>query len=157
VNLKNLLKSVAHNVGVTVVSFAFAGVGFLFDRLLGITAILAAAATVAGAVLVALGFALRVWAIYDFYERRMKVISLVPQKSLITTGPYRISRNPLYLGGNVFMFLGAALILGTTMGLILTVAHWVPMDLMVRREERQLAKEFGDEWTSYRNQVRRWI
>jgi Phospholipid methyltransferase len=56
---------------------------------------------------IAIGFLLRVWATFHFYEQHMKVISLVPQKKLITSGPYRFSRNPLYLGGNVFIFFAA--------------------------------------------------
>jgi hypothetical protein len=48
-----------------------------------------------------------VWATYHFYQHRMRVIWLVPQDALITTTPHRISRKPLYLGGNVLIFLGA--------------------------------------------------
>jgi len=40
-----------------------------------------------------------------FYEQHMSVIRLEPQKELFTAGPYGFSRNPLYLGGNVFIFL----------------------------------------------------
>jgi protein-S-isoprenylcysteine O-methyltransferase Ste14 len=56
--------------------------------------------------LLALGFLLRVWATVYFYRHSMRVISLEPQTALITSGPYRFSRNPLYLGGNVFIFFG---------------------------------------------------
>ncbi len=78
-------------------------------------------------------------------------------RKLITSGPYRISRNPLYLGGNVFIFFGAALVLGSPSALILIALHLPLMDLFIRREERQLERTFGQEWMQYKNQVRRWI
>jgi protein-S-isoprenylcysteine O-methyltransferase Ste14 len=114
-------------------------------------------ATAAAWVLIIIGFLLRVWATFLFYEQRMKVISLVPQKRLITTGPYRFSRNPLYLGGNGFIFAGAALFLGSPGGLILTAAAVVAAEVMIRREEKQLEHDFGEEWLRYRRQVRRWL
>src|SRR6185437_44180 len=43
--------------------------------------------------------------------------------------------NPLYLGGNVFVFFGAALLLGTPIGIFLTAAHLPLVDLFIRREE----------------------
>src|ERR1700756_4391778 len=70
-------------------------------------------ATAVGGLLLSLGFFLRIWATFYFYEHRMKVISLEPQKALITSGPYGFSRNPLYLGGNVFIFFWAALLFGS--------------------------------------------
>ena len=87
----------------------------------------------------------------------MNVIVLSAQNYLITDGPYRFSRNPLYLGGNVFIFLGTSLVLGTLGGIVLTVIHWPLMELMVWREERQLEAAFGDEWRQYKERVRRWI
>jgi len=87
----------------------------------------------------------------------MRVISLETQKALITSGPYRFSRNPLYLGGNVFIFIGAALIFGSTTALIATAIHIPLIDLFIRREERQLERVFGEAWHSYRKQVRRWL
>ncbi len=73
--------------------------------------------------LLALGFLLRVWATVHFYGHKMRVISLEPQKTLITSGPYRFSRNPLYLGGNVFIFFGAALLFGSPTALFATAIH----------------------------------
>ncbi|HEX4748676.1 MAG TPA: isoprenylcysteine carboxylmethyltransferase family protein [Bryobacteraceae bacterium] len=114
--------------------------------------------TIAAALaLLTAGFLLRVWATYLFYERRMKVISLVPQKQLITSGPYRFSRNPFYLGGNVFVFLGASLFIGSPTGIVLTAVSILVADLMIRREEKQLAQEFGEDWVRYAKSVRRWL
>ena len=87
----------------------------------------------------------------------MKVISLVPQKKLITSGPYRFSRNPLYLGGNVFIFLGAALFLGSPAGIFLTAINILIVDIWIRREEKQLERDFREEWVYYKSQVRRWL
>jgi protein-S-isoprenylcysteine O-methyltransferase Ste14 len=87
----------------------------------------------------------------------MKVIVLSAQQSLITDGPYRFSRNPLYLGGNVCMFLGATLIVGSPSGIVLIIAQLPLVDIMIRREEKQLEKKFGDEWIRYARKVRRWL
>jgi protein-S-isoprenylcysteine O-methyltransferase Ste14 len=107
----SLLKSILHNIGVLIVGLGFAYLGTRVDLLLGIRRFHSFLTTTAGWLLLIIGFLLRVWATFHFYQQRMKVISLVPQRTLITSGPYRFSRNPLYLGGNVFVFFGAALLL----------------------------------------------
>jgi len=104
-----------------------------------------------------IGFLTRVWATFYFYKERMKVISLSPQRTLITSGPYAFSRNPLYLGGNVFVFLGAALLFGSLAAVLITLIHFPFIDLFVRREEKQLERDFGDDWLQYRRRVRRWL
>jgi protein-S-isoprenylcysteine O-methyltransferase Ste14 len=152
-----LLKSLLHNAGVAAVGFVFALLGRGLDSMFGIAAFHAIPITVLGCLLLTVGFLLRVWATFHFYERRMRVIFLEPQNSLITTGPYRFSRNPLYLGGNLFIFLGAVLVLGSPSGIVLTALNLLLVDLMIRREERQLAQKFGDEWVGYKNRVRRWL
>ena len=100
----SLLKSILHNIGVVIVGLGFAYLGTRADLLLGIRRFHSFVTTRAGWLIVIIGFLLRVWATFHFYQQRMKVISLVPQQALITSGPYRFSRNPLYLGGNVFVF-----------------------------------------------------
>jgi protein-S-isoprenylcysteine O-methyltransferase Ste14 len=152
-----LLKSLLHNVGVVLVSLGFAYLGTIVDSLLGIPGFSSPLAVGFGILLIALGFLLRVWAVVHFYNRRMRVISLEPQGSLVTTGPYRYSRNPLYLGANVFCFFGSALLLGSPTALIMTVLHIPFVNLMIRREEGQLERKFGDEFRAYKKQVRRWV
>jgi protein-S-isoprenylcysteine O-methyltransferase Ste14 len=153
----NLFKSLLHNIGVVLVGLGITGIGAELDSLLGIRRFHSVIAIFAGVVLLTAGFLLRVWATFLFYERRMKVISLKPQKALITSGPYRFSRNPLYLGGNVFIFFGAASLVGSPVALFITLIHLPFVDLFIRREERQLEKDFGEAWISYKNHVRRWI
>lgn len=153
----NLTKSVLHNVGVVAVGFVFALLGRGIDFLFGVSEFHTISMSISGWVCVAIGFLIRVWATYFFYQRRMAVISLTPQKHLVTSGPFRFSRNPLYVGGNLFVFLGAVLVLGSPSGIVLTAINLLAVDFMIRREEKQLAQEFGKEWTEYRQQVRRWL
>jgi len=152
-----LLKSILHNVGVVLVGFALACLGKVVDSIFGLPAFASAFMTAAGWLLVAAGFLLRVWATFHFYTHNMRVISLEPQSALITSGPYRFLRNPLYLGGNVFIFFGAALILGSPTAVFATAIHLPLMDRFIRREEEQLERTFGQEWQSYKQRVRRWL
>ena len=153
---KSVFKSILHNIGVVAVGFIFAFIGVGMDKLFGLSAFHSNYVVALGSVLIAIGFLLRVWAAYLFYEQR--VIRLFTQAHLITDGPYRFTRHPLYLGGNVFIMLGAALVLGTPGGVILTVLHWpLVMNPMAKREERQLDQTFGDEWRACAKRTRRWI
>ena len=153
----SLLKSILHNIGVVAVGFGVAFAGTRLDTLLHISGFKFFVTTVAGWLLASAGFLLRVWATFHFYEYRMKVISLKPQKVLITSGPYRFSRNPLYLGGNVFIFFGAALLSGSPSGLFITAIHLPLVDLFIRREEKQLERSFGEEWIQHKKRVHRWL
>jgi protein-S-isoprenylcysteine O-methyltransferase Ste14 len=153
----NLFKSLLHNVGIVILSLALAYVGTVIDSLLGLPSLSSTPAATVGIVLLSLGFLLRLWAVVHFYNHRMRVISLEPQGSLVTAGPYRYSRNPLYLGANVFCFFGAALLLGSLTALVMTAVHIPFVNLYIQREERQLEQKFGDRFRVYKKQVRRWL
>jgi protein-S-isoprenylcysteine O-methyltransferase Ste14 len=75
---------------------------------------------------------------------------------LVTTGLFRISRNPIYLGVATTL-LGVVLCAPTWLGLALWIAAGVAGNVYVRSEERFLAASFGDAWTEYRRRVRRWL
>lgn len=83
-----------------------------------------------------------------------------PYKSvttIVTSGPYRFSRNPIYLGF-VCLLIGFSLAFRTYWGLILSPLFIVLMDtLVVRHEEAYLQAKFGDVYTSYKSRVRRWL
>jgi len=155
--LLSILKSLLHNVGVTIMGISLAFVGTRFDALLDVKRFQSALTLIGGGLLLVAGFLLRTWAAFYFYKYQMKVIVLAPQRMLITSGPYRWSRNPLYLGGNVLIFFGAALLLGSPSALVITALHLPLVDLFIRREERQLQRTFGEQWLQYKQRVPRWI
>jgi protein-S-isoprenylcysteine O-methyltransferase Ste14 len=155
--ITNLVRSILDNTGVVLIGFSLALVGTQIDSRLGLSSLSSGFAIVVGCLLFAIGFLLRVLATFYFYEHQAHVISPAPQQSLIMTGPYHFSRNPLYLGGNVFIFFGAALSLGSPSTLAITAVHLPLVDLFIRRQERQLEANFGEAWERYRNRVRRWI
>ena len=152
-----IVRSVLHNVFVTAVGLVVAFAGTKLDELLGIAGFQSTASIAVGSILLVIGFLMRFWATYYFYENRMRVIALVPQEVLLTSGPYRYSRNPLYLGGNVFIFFGASALLGSPAALAITALHLPFVDLFIRREESQLEQRFGDDWVRYKRSTRRWI
>src|SRR5215831_16604843 len=155
--LVNLLKSILHNIGVVIVGLGIAYLGTRVDAFLGVPAFASPLVKAAALLLLALGFLVRVWATVYFYAHKMRVIALEPQKTLITSGPYRFSRHPLYLGGNVFIFFGAALLFGSPTALCTTAMHLPLMDRFIRREEEQLERDFGEAWQRYKQRVRRWV
>ena len=94
----NLLKSTLHNLGVVIVGLGVAYLGRMVDLLFSVSPFVSPLAQAGGWLLLVLDFLLRLWATFYFYVHKMRVISLEPQTTPITSGPYRFSRNPLYLG-----------------------------------------------------------
>ncbi len=81
----------------------------------------------------------------------------LPATSLVVTGPFRFSRNPMYLG-RTLLYLGLALLANA----LWVLAALVPVLAIIRygvieREERYLDRRFGDAYRQYRTLVRRWI
>ena len=76
---------------------------------------------------------------------------------LVRSGPFRFSRNPIYLG-MVLILSGAALALGSaTPWLIIPVFIGVLAQQVIAGEERKLTAEFGAEYLEYCTRVRRWL
>jgi len=77
--------------------------------------------------------------------------------ALITTGVYKYSRNPMYLG-TVLILIGVALLMGSLSPCIIIPGFIFIMDrLFIRAEEGMLNAQFGDAWTAYKAKVRRWL
>ena len=82
---------------------------------------------------------------------------LQPATSLVITGPFRFSRNPLYLSLTI-LFAGLSLVVNTLWGFIALVPVLVVLHFgVILREERYLEAKFGESYRQYRSQVRRWF
>jgi protein-S-isoprenylcysteine O-methyltransferase Ste14 len=80
-----------------------------------------------------------------------------PDTALIETGPYRWSRNPIYLGF-LLAATGLALVWGTLFGWLGVVLSHALLDrLVIAKEEAYLAGRFGAAYEAYRGRVRRWM
>ena len=80
----------------------------------------------------------------------------VPPERLVTSGPYRFCRNPMYLGHLIFL-VGLTLALRSWLAAAVLAFHVVWFDRRVRKDEARLAALFGDSYRDYAARVRRWI
>ena len=81
----------------------------------------------------------------------------LPAARLVTNGPYRITRNPMYVS-LVALYLAVSLLLNSWWPvLFLPLVIFVMGLAVIRREERYLAGAFPEEYAAYRRNVRRWL
>ena len=103
------------------------------------------------------GLALIGWSATWFWQRKTPIEPHNTPQTLIIEGPYRVSRNPIYLG-LVMLTLWSALGHTSLVGLMATVLLWWVLDLrFARKEEKLLVATFGDAATAYLARTRRWI
>jgi protein-S-isoprenylcysteine O-methyltransferase Ste14 len=79
-----------------------------------------------------------------------------PPDRLIDSGPYRFTRNPMYLGHIIFM-LGLALAFWSWFALLILAVRAVWFQKRVLHDEARLEKLFGAEFVAYRTRVKRWV
>ena len=80
-----------------------------------------------------------------------------PSTALATDGPYRFSRNPIYVGFAI-TYAGLAIAMDSPIALLMLVPCLVVIDwAVIRKEEAYLTRTFGAEYDAYRNRVRRWL
>jgi protein-S-isoprenylcysteine O-methyltransferase Ste14 len=81
----------------------------------------------------------------------------LPAKAIVTAGPFRYSRNPLYVALTL-LYIGLTLVANTWWGLVVLVPLLLTMHVgVVLREERYLDRKFGDSYREYRSRVRRFV
>lgn len=105
----------------------------------------------------AIGLALALSAARLFRRAATPIEPWETPSALVAVGPYRFTRNPMYLG-LALSLLGLAIWLGTlTPFLVVPLFAWVITVRFIRREEQRLETRFGDQYRAYKARVRRWI
>ena len=110
-----------------------------------------------GGIVFVLALALLAWAVATMTRAGSNVPTNLPSTTIVEAGPYRFTRNPIYLG----MFLG---LVGLAIGFdsLWLLVMLAPFALVIRygvvaREEAYLERKFGDAYRQYRARVRRWL
>jgi len=110
-----------------------------------------------GWLLIIAGSALNIWSDQLFKKQKTTVKPNKKPTRLIDYGPFRISRNPMYLGMAVILF-GVGIFLGTITAFTGAVLFIIAMEIyFISDEEKSMHEAFGSEFENYKAKVRRWI
>lgn len=116
-----------------------------------------ALALIVGLAFVASGFALAVLSVRAFQRAGTSVVLGHPAAELVTTGPYRVTRNPIYIGF-ALVYFGLSIVLTSLWILLLLMPALVILQRgVVLREEAYLERKFGDAYRAYAARVPRWL
>ncbi|MCD6583730.1 MAG: isoprenylcysteine carboxylmethyltransferase family protein [Candidatus Omnitrophica bacterium] len=110
-----------------------------------------------GILIIIFGIILNLWTDSLFKKRQTTVKPHEMPNFFISSGPFRISRHPMYLGMTLIL-LGVAVFLGSLISFVFPIIFVMIMEkLFIPMEEKNLEKEFGDKYIAYKKRVRRWI
>ena len=132
-------------------------VGWLLDGLRSLRIGAGAFRSVLAWLLVAISLSLVISARGLFWRKNTSVLPIRPATTLVVTGPYRFTRNPMYLGLAI-LTIALGLFLNTWWPIILIVPTLIIIDrFVIAREERYLHRRFGADYATYTRRVRRWF
>jgi protein-S-isoprenylcysteine O-methyltransferase Ste14 len=110
-----------------------------------------------GALIILAGLTLDIRAMQTLHAAKTTILPIKGADHLVTSGPFKISRNPIYLGNTLLTF-GAGLVFGIIWFLPLAfIAALLTSKLAIEREEAHLSAKFGKNWRDYAGKVRRWF
>lgn len=113
--------------------------------------------TMVGGALIISGIALMVLSFVMFLRHKTSVVPKRTPDSIITVGPYKYSRNPIY-AADAIILIGYVLTLGSVISFLLVPAFaWVIRVRFINGEEAGIRAEFGQSYEDYCKQTRRWI
>jgi protein-S-isoprenylcysteine O-methyltransferase Ste14 len=136
------------------------GAGFLLQWLWPIPIApdgLLLAVRIAGGLVMVLWLGLNIWALATFVRAGTTPNPTRPTTALTFNGPYRFTRNPMYLS-LAFLQVGVALLANALWPLVLAIpVLWLVKRIVIDREENYLERKFGEEYLAYKRRVRRWL
>lgn len=110
-----------------------------------------------GVLFIFVGVIIRILATLEFTRNKVEILKVNTPSILVTSGIYKYSRNPLYLG-IIFVTLGFVLISGSVAGLLFVILFFVFWNLLIKyKEEPELKNKFGNKFENYKLKVSRWI
>ena len=110
-----------------------------------------------GLALIVLAVGIAAWGIRTMQAAGTNVNPALPTTAIVASGPFRFSRNPLYLALTL-LYLGLTLAFNTWWGIVVLVPVLIIMHRgVVLREERYLEQKFGETYRQYRSKVRRYL
>ena len=110
-----------------------------------------------GAILVFAALCFLVWAAFLFWRAGTAIRPFEQSTALVVAGPYRVTRNPMYLA-MVMTLLGTGILLGSAVPFVVVPLFVVLIErLFIRMEEAALETTFGQTYRDYKTKVRRWL
>ncbi len=135
----------------------FLALGFVIDFVWPVTIFANGARYPAAFVLVAAGVIIIALGLREFRKADTSVETGKPATAIVASGPFRFSRNPLYLALALF-HAGIAIAAGNVWALAMLAPALVVIRYgVIAREERYLERKFGEEYLAYKASVRRWL
>ena len=142
----------------TLLGFIFFGLlGLRIDSFIGLSITPPTPYNYLGIVPTLVGVTLRFWASSTIFNTgKGTPLYSRPPKALVTTGPYRLIRNPLYLGG-FLVYLGIIIVIPSLLLVILGLIGLPITFIGIVREEKGLETRFGEDYRRYKQRVPGWI
>lgn len=139
------------------VALLFIVIAYFLGRFVPLPFVAPAILRYMGLALTFLGFLLGISSFIEFRRARTTLDPHGSARNLVTSGIYRFTRNPIYLGF-LLMVIGLPLNSGLYWGIVLAPLYVLLMNrLIIRHEEAYLEKKFGKIYTDYTARVRRWL
>ena len=110
-----------------------------------------------GVIPIILGILINILTDNLFKKKETTVKPYEKPSKLIVEGPFRFSRHPMYLG-MILILVGIAIFLGSIITVIFPITFFLLMEIIfIPHEEKQMQKQFKNEYNSYKKKVRKWI
>ena len=129
----------------------------IFHFILPISTVIISPYTYIGLILIGIGLVYNFWAVFTLKKFETTYEFYDTPTTLVTSGPFSKSRNPIYLGGIVLM-IGVSIFLGSLITfifppIVIIILHFYYIPI----EEKKMEDLFGNDYLKYKKDVRRWI
>ena len=94
---------------------------------------------------------------YKLFQKYKTPEDFSKSKKVVTEGPYKFSRNPMYIGSILFL-IGLSILLGNYITFICPIIFFIVIDKgFILFEEKKMEKELGKQYLNYKKKTRKWI